>query len=102
MMSIRFHPEADSEMVDAATWYESQQEDLGKRFLASVQDAINRIELNPEMYPFVDGDVRRCLTKVFPFGVLFRIRPNLIAVLAVMHLHRDPDCWKTRKFEQSP
>jgi len=26
MKPIRFHPEADSEMVDAAVWYESQQE----------------------------------------------------------------------------
>lgn len=99
MKSIRFHPEADTEMVDAAVWYESQQEDLGKRFLTSVQDALNRIELNPGLYPFVEGDVRRCLTKTFPFGVLFRIRPDIIAVMAVMHLHRDPDYWKSRRFE---
>lgn len=34
MKPVRFHPDADSEMVDAAVWYESRQEDLGKRFLA--------------------------------------------------------------------
>ncbi len=102
MKPMRFHPDADAEMVEAAEWYESQQEDLGKRFLASVQDALNRIELNPEIYPVVEGDVRRCLIKTFPFGVLFRIKPELIAVMAVMHLHRDPDYWKTRRFEQAP
>jgi toxin ParE1/3/4 len=80
MKPIRFHPEADAEMVAAAVWYESQQEDLGKRFLAAVQDALNRIELNPELYPFVERDVRRCLTKTFPFGVLFRVKPDVIAV----------------------
>ena len=99
MKPVRFHPDADAEMVDAAVWYESQQEGLGKRFLTSVQDTLNRIELNPEMYPVVEGDVRRCLTKTFPFGVLFRITPHLIAVMAVMHLHRDPDYWKSRRFE---
>ena len=99
MKPIRFHPEADAEMVDAAVWYESQQQDLGKRFLTAVQDALNRIELNPELYALVEGDVRRCLTKTFPFGVLFRIKPNLIAIMAVMHLHRDPDYWKSRRFE---
>ncbi len=71
MKPIRFHPEADAEMLNAAVWYESQQQDLGKRFLAAVQDTLNRIELNPELYAFIEGDVRRCLTKTFPFGVLF-------------------------------
>lgn len=101
MKPIRFHPDADAEMVNAAVWYESQQEDLGKRFLTAVQDALNRMQLNPEIYPVVEGDVRRCLTKTFPFGVLFRIKPDAIAVMAVMHLHRDPDYWKDRRFERS-
>lgn len=100
MKPIRFHPDADTEMLDAAVWYESQQCDLGKRFLASVQDALNRIELNPELYAYVDGDVRRCLTKTFPFGVLFRVKTDYIAIMGVMHLHRDPDYWKDRKFDR--
>lgn len=99
MKPIRFHPDADAEMLDAAVWYESQQQDLGKRFLAAVQDALNRLALNPELYAFVDGDVRRCLTKTFPFGILFRTKPDLIAIMAVMHLHRDPDYWTNRRFK---
>lgn len=98
MKPVRFHPDADAEMLDAAVWYEYQQQDLGKRFLAAVQDALNRIEVNPELYAFVDGDVRRCLTRTFPFGVLFRIKPGCIAIMAVMHLHRDPRYWRIRKF----
>ena len=99
MKSIRFHPEAESEMIDAAAWYESQQTDLGKRFLTCVQDALNKIKLNPTLYAVVESDVRRCLTKTFPFGVLFRIKPDIIVVMAVMHLHRDPYYWKNRRFE---
>lgn len=34
MIPIRFHPEAEAEMMSAAKYYESQQKDLGKRFLA--------------------------------------------------------------------
>ncbi len=34
MTPIRFHPEAESEMIAAALYYESQQKDLGKRFLS--------------------------------------------------------------------
>ena len=100
MKPIRFHPQAETEMIDAAAWYEAQQTDLGKRFLTSVQDALNRVELNPELYPIIECDVRRCLTKTFPFGVLFRNTSDMIVIMAVMHLHRDPDYWKNRRFDR--
>jgi toxin ParE1/3/4 len=96
MKPIRFHPAAEEEMTRAAAYYESQQADLGKRFLAVVQDALHRIDVNPLLYPVVEGDVRRCLTRIFPYGVLFRIRPDDCVVVAIMHLHRDPGYWRKR------
>jgi len=96
MIPIRFHPEADVEMVSAAKYYETQQKDLGKRFLASVQDALNRIQVNPLLYQEIEAGVRRCLTMTFPFGVVFRIMPNQHVIIAVMHLHREPGYWKNR------
>ena len=96
MKALRFHPEAEAEFVQAAVWYEEQQQGLGPRFLNCVQDALNSLAINPELYPLVDGDVRRCLTKTFPFGILFRAGREQIAVLAVMHLHRELGYWKPR------
>lgn len=100
MKPVRFHPEADSEMAAAARWYESQQDGLGKRFLTSIQESLTRIELDPEIYPIVEGDVRRCLVKIFPYGVLFRFKGGVVSVMAVMHLHREPGYWKNRASEQ--
>ena len=96
MKAVSFHPNAESEMIEAAAFYEAQQPALGKRFLASVQDVVTRIGVTPRLYPIVELDVRRCLTKTFPFGVLFRERPDKVVIMAVMHLHRDPDYWKNR------
>ena len=96
MIPVRFHPEADIEMMSAAKFYEAQQKDLGKRFLASVQDALNRIQVNPLLYQEIEDGVRRCLTMTFPFGVVFRIMPNQYVIVAVMHLHREPGYWKSR------
>ena len=96
MKTVKFHPDAEDEMIAAAQYYESQQSQLGRRFLTSVQDAINRIVINPRLYQTIDLDVRRCLTKVFPFGILFRELPDKVVIMAVMHLHRDPDYWKNR------
>lgn len=33
-------------------------------------------------------------------SILFRIKPDIIAIMAVMHLHRDLDYWKNRIFEK--
>lgn len=96
MIPVRFHPEANSEMMEAAAFYESQQPDLGKHFLSSVQDALNQIQINPLLYPVAHLDVRRCITKTFPFNVLFRIAPDQVIVMAVMHQRRQPEYWKNR------
>jgi len=97
MKSVRFHPAAEAEMIAAAAFYEAQQAGLGRRFLTSIQDALNRIRLNPRLYPVAEMDVRRCLPGTFPFGVLFRETPGEIIIVAVMHLHRDPAYWKPRR-----
>jgi len=96
MTSVLFHPEADAEVVAAANYYESQQEDLGKRFLSNIEDGLARIRINPLLYPLIDGDVRRCLTRTFPFGILFRESGDAIVIIAVMHLRRKPGYWKER------
>jgi len=66
MKTVKIHPCAETEMVQAATYYETQQSGLGRRFLAAVQEAVNRIVVNPHLYPVVELDVRRCLTKPHP------------------------------------
>lgn len=38
----------------------------------------------------MDEDVRRCLTHVFPYGVLYTIEADFILVVAVMHCSREP------------
>ena len=76
MKPVRFHPEAEAELISAAVFYETQQQDLGKRFLASVQGALHRIQVNPHLYRELEVNVRRCLTMTFPFGVVFRIMPD--------------------------
>jgi len=51
MKAVVFQEDAETEMLEAAAYYEAQQGDLGRRFLAAVQDAINRILLNPSLHP---------------------------------------------------
>lgn len=95
-MTYRFHPEALGEYQEAARYYAKRDPALGLRFIEAVEDAINRILEAPERWRVLDDDVRRCLTHVFPYGVLYTIEPEFILIVAVMHGSRQPGYWKRR------
>lgn len=86
---------AKGDIRRAAKWYERQKEGLGKRFVAEVDAALERIEANPEQYQVVHRNIRHAITRDFPYGVFYRISGNKISVFAVIHLHRDDGHWKT-------
>ena len=96
MTPVHFHPQAELEMLEAAVWYEGEQQGLGKRFLDLVREAIASLSVNPSIHKIVEGDVRRKLVNTFPYGVLFRELSDCIVIIAVMHLHREPGNWRER------
>ena len=67
------------------------------RFLDELDVIFRRIEDNPRQFPRIDSNVRRALLRHFPYGVYFIDDSNALAVLAVLHLHREPDMWKSRR-----
>ena len=93
-MTFSFHPEAETEFYNAVDYYESCQPGLGYDFYAQIHVAIQNIIDYPEAWPVQEDDVRRCLTNRFPYGVLYAIEADEVLILAVMHLHREPDYWK--------
>jgi hypothetical protein len=50
----------------------------------------------PFAWRVIDEDVRRCLIRPFPYGVLYTIEPEQILIVAVMHLSREPGYWLRR------
>ncbi|NGZ10818.1 MAG: type II toxin-antitoxin system RelE/ParE family toxin [Nitrospira sp. LK70] len=88
--------QSDLDIQAAALWYEDQRHGLGMRFLSELDEVLQRIESNPKQFPQLEGEVRRALLHHFPYGVYFVEGPDDVAVLAVLHLHRDPDMWKSR------
>jgi hypothetical protein len=95
-MNFSFHPEADDEFMDGVSYYESCELGLGLDFSREVYVAIQNAMDYPTMWPEIENEVRRCLVHRFPYGVLYSVEPHGIFILAVMHLHRDPDYWKHR------
>lgn len=95
-MNFSFHPEADEEFSEAVAYYEACEPGLGLDFSREVHVTIHNALDYPTMWPEIEDEVRRCLVHRFPYGVLYSVEPHGIFVLAVMHLHRDPDYWKRR------
>jgi hypothetical protein len=93
---VSFHPDAEEEFHEAVNYYELCESGLGLDFAMEVNRTIQRILLLPAAWPVLEGEVRRCLTNRFPFGVLYSPLEDGVFILAVMHLHRDPDYWKDR------
>lgn len=96
-MRYDFHPEALAEYEEATRYYAERDPRVAERFIAAVEEAIERILDSPTRWRIMDEDVRRCLTHVFPYGVLYTIEADFILVVAVMHCSREPGYWKARR-----
>lgn len=90
-------PEAEQDALEAARWYEDRAKGLGVSFLEIVEQTQAGILENPRRFPVVHRGVRRALLIRFPYGVFFRLKPQLIKVIAVTHLSRDPATWRRRR-----
>ena len=96
-MKYIFHPDAESEFEYAIRFYEQRQYGLGYDFSLEVYSAIRRIMENPKAWTILEADIRRCMTKRFPYGIIYGEQGDKIYILAVMNLRREPDYWKSRK-----
>ena len=91
-----FRPEAVVDVVEARRWYEEQEPGLGDAFAASVEEIVNRMKSMPRMYPAAHREVRRGKLRKFPYLIYYRVYPNKLEVLAVLHGSRDPRLWRER------
>lgn len=95
-MKVEFLEAAQAELDETFNWYEAQQTGLGMQFLTEFDAAIRRLSGYPKSYALLTSDVRRCLIKRFPYGVLYGIDADTIVIVAVAHLHRKPNYWLER------
>ena len=98
MRKVTFHEEADSEIYEAALYYEEKAADLGLLFLDEIVKAILRILANPMAYPSVGDEVRQAIVSRFPYSILYVIESDEhLRVIAAAHQKRRPGYWKVRR-----
>lgn len=95
-MKYAFHPEAEAEFLVAIDYYERCESGLGYDFAIEVHSTIESILSLPSAWTILGDDIRRCQIRRFPFGIVYSQDGDVIFILAVMHLHRDPAYWEDR------
>ena len=81
---------AQSDLEEAAAWYDSRQFELGEELVGQVGSTISAVADRPESFPIAYARrTRRALVKRFPFAVYFILEPKRIVILAILHTRRE-------------
>ena len=95
-MKIEFLGLAQQELDDAFNYYEYQQRNLGYRFVEELHKSIELIKLYPTAWSKSSKNTRRAIVKTFPYAIIYQRREEMILIIAVAHLHREPNYWIER------
>ena len=95
--SISFHELAETELIEATEYYNSQVRGLGLAFLTEVERATEQISQFPESSPRILKVVRQKLLRRFPYSIMYSIVGNSIRILSIANQKRRPFYWQDRK-----
>ncbi|MEA1929211.1 MAG: type II toxin-antitoxin system RelE/ParE family toxin [Candidatus Auribacterota bacterium] len=95
-MTYSFHPAARDELNQAVDYYEECEPGLGYEFLEEIYATIARILQYPVAWSQLSRRTRRCLTKRFPYGVIYQVKVKHVRIVAIAHSHRRPGYWFNR------
>lgn len=95
-MRLIYHPDAESELIEAAQYYERRVATLGVQFLDDEDRAVSMILETPERWRVIEEDVRSYLMPRFPFAIYYRALPDRVHILAFKHHSRHPHYWRYR------
>lgn len=96
MRTIRLHPEAEQDLLEAEQWYRERSDVAAQAFSLKIARALQSIAEGPLMWPVGRRGERRFVLSRFPYTILYRLRDDEIFVTAVAHHARRPGYWRRR------
>ena len=93
-------PEAESDIVEAAAWYETHRDGLGKEFIEEILVVLNALALNPlvscRRHP--SKNIRWRYPERFPYRVIYEVLEydEIVVVVAILHAARHDRHWRDR------
>ncbi|MEM1057890.1 MAG: type II toxin-antitoxin system RelE/ParE family toxin [Verrucomicrobiota bacterium] len=93
-MKVKLTEEAQHEVEAAYDFYRSREPEVAERFVRCIERSITGIQQQPTTYRLIDGEHRRCLVKLYPYAIIYRVRSESIEIIAIAHLSRRPGYWR--------
>jgi toxin ParE2 len=95
-LRTKFLLPARRELHEIVHYYNTQIPRLGEEFRDEVWETVRRIKEFPLAWQPLGGPIRRCQMQRFPFGIIYEPSELEIVLIAVAHLHREPEYWRSR------
>lgn len=96
MKPITFHTDAETEVLDAADYYERRSSGLGSEMLGELERALEQVSSSPELCPRIGRRVRRKPLWRFPYSLVYAVYSDRIRTVAFAHQKRRPFYWRKR------
>jgi len=94
-MKIVLLDPALQEFSDAVDFYNNESPGLGFEFADEIFHTIDRIKSMPDAWQKLSMRTRRCITRRFPYGIVYEQRKDELIIVSIMHLRRNPEIWKS-------
>ena len=95
-------PAAETELPDAAAFYDAQRPGLGNRFISEFERVAAILVDNPALGTRVGANLRTICLNRFPFCLIYRFKDSEIRISAIAHQKRRPDYGRPRVEEPKP
>lgn len=93
MTTVRWHPFAREELLNAATYYKQQHVGLDEEFIAAVQHTVSLLVDFPYLGKAVGPGYRQMVVHRFPYSVIYRVRGKELQVKGIIHHRLDLRHW---------
>jgi plasmid stabilization system protein ParE len=98
MAEVRFGEEAEAEYAEALAWYAERSAKASTGFEAAVADVVEQLGENPARYPECEeAGYRYATLSGYPYSLIYRVRDEIVQVVAGAHARRRPGYWSRRK-----
>ena len=99
---VRLSSLAALDLQQAREWFDQREDGLGDRFLASVEQTLERISQNADQYQVALLDLHRAPIRPFQYSIWYRVLPDESIVVAALSDRRDLSLARRRALRIEP